>query len=64
MCNRHKTFHYENIYCYDIGKHRFSMKYIKFHFFRNVHNIHISGENEVLFIHFIGYHMANSVYEN
>ena len=28
-----------------------------------VHNIHINGGNEVVFIHFIGYYMANSTYK-
>ena len=28
-----------------------------------VHNIHINGGNEVLFIHFIGYHMAKLAYK-
>ena len=33
-------------------------------FSKMVHNIHINGGNEVLFIHFIGYHMAKSTYKN
>ena len=38
---------------------------IDLHFFsKMVHNIHINEGNEVVFIHFIGYHMANSAYEN
>ena len=28
-----------------------------------VHNIHINGGNEVLFVYFIGYHMANLTYK-
>ena len=35
VCNRHKIFHYEFIYCYDTGKRKFSMKWIKFHFIQN-----------------------------
>ena len=42
----------------------FQQNRLHFTFSKMVHNIHINEGNYVLFIHFIGYHMADSTYEN